>query len=70
MNFVCKHALNDVLLISGPAGQRVLVVTVPRFCKTGTAALINLRTLEAFPLKFHSELGEESMDIDSPEADK
>lgn len=60
-----KHRIHK-----GPAGQRVLVVTVPRFCKTGTVALINLRTLEAFPLKFHSEVGEESMDIDSPEVDK
>ena len=45
-------------------------MTVPRFCKTGTVALVNLRTLEAFPMIFQAELGEETMEIDSPEVDK
>ena len=56
--------------ISGPAGQRVLVVTVPRFCKTGTVALVNLRTLDTYPMMFHTQLDEENMEIDSPEVDK
>ena len=56
--------------ISGPAGQIVLVVTVPRFCKTGTVALVNLRTLDTYPMVFHTQLDEENMEIDSPEVDK
>ncbi|KAL4239352.1 DNA polymerase delta subunit 2 [Mactra antiquata] len=53
----------------GPNGQRVLVLTVPRFCQTGTIALVNLRTLEAVPMTFTSEI-EENMDTESPGVDK
>lgn len=54
----------------GASGQRVLVLTVPRFCQTGTIAIVNLRTLEAYPMMFKSEIEEESMDTQSPDVDK
>ncbi|WAQ97312.1 DPOD2-like protein [Mya arenaria] len=60
-----KHKIHK-----GSDGQQVLVLTVPRFCETGTVALVNLRTLEALPMVFTSELGNESMEIDSPGAEK
>ncbi|XP_052262937.1 DNA polymerase delta subunit 2-like isoform X2 [Dreissena polymorpha] len=54
----------------GSDGQRVLVLSVPRFCQTGTAALVNLRTLESFPMVFQSEIGSDTMEVDSPVAEK
>lgn len=54
----------------GPDGQRVLVLTVPRFCTTGTVAIVNTRTLEAYPIVFQSLIEEEPMQTESPEVDK
>lgn len=48
----------------------MLVLTVPRFCQTGTVAIVNLRTLEAYPMMFKSEIGEEAMETQSPDVDK
>lgn len=48
----------------------MLVLTVPRFCETGTVALVNLRTLEAFPMVFLSETGQDSEEMESPVAEK
>ncbi|XP_061762792.1 DNA polymerase delta subunit 2 [Nerophis ophidion] len=39
-------------LLSGPDGQEVLLVTVPKFSSTQTACLVNLRTLECEPVSF------------------
>jgi hypothetical protein len=62
--------VNIVMTISGASGQRVLVMTVPKFCQTGTVAIVNLRTLQAYPMVFKSEIEEESMDTQSPDVDK
>lgn len=47
----------------------MLLLSVPRFCQTGTVAMVNLRTLEAIPMMFSSEI-EESMGTESPVVDK
>lgn len=39
-------------LIKGADGQEVLLVTVPEFCSTQMACLVNLRTLECEPVSF------------------
>ncbi|XP_053393610.1 DNA polymerase delta subunit 2-like [Mercenaria mercenaria] len=54
----------------GADGQRVLVMTVPRFCQTGTVAIVNLKTLQAYPMMFKSEIEDEPMEIQSPDVDK
>ncbi|KAK7113051.1 DNA polymerase delta subunit 2-like [Littorina saxatilis] len=58
-----KHKLHK-----GPGGQEVLLVTVPRFCQTSTAVMVNLSTLECTPLTFHAKLPAASSS--SPEVDK
>lgn len=40
------------LLLPGPDGQEVLLVTIPEFSSTQTACLVNLRTLECEPVSF------------------
>ncbi|KAL3875497.1 hypothetical protein ACJMK2_033443 [Sinanodonta woodiana] len=52
-----KHRIHK-----GPQGQRVLVLTVPKFYESSTCALINLRTLDVQPLVFESKLDEISME--------
>ncbi|XP_055877930.1 DNA polymerase delta subunit 2-like [Biomphalaria glabrata] len=41
-------------IYEGPAGQEVLLLTIPQFCKTGTAVLVNLSNLKTQPLGFFS----------------
>ncbi|OCT90030.1 DNA polymerase delta subunit 2 isoform X1 [Xenopus laevis] len=43
--FSCKE-------VTGAEGQRVLLLTVPEFCSTQTACLVNLRTLQCQPISF------------------
>lgn len=52
----------------GSEGQEVLLVMVPRFSQTATAALVNLATLDCTPLAFHAQLTPSQWD--SPEVDK
>ena len=59
------HQLNNCVPVSGADGQRVLVLSIPRFCETGMAVLVNLRTLEAVPLVCHSDIGECEMDTNN-----
>ncbi|XP_059163873.1 DNA polymerase delta subunit 2-like [Physella acuta] len=40
-------------IYNGAAGQEVLLLTIPRFCQTGTAVLVNLKNLEAYPISFY-----------------
>ncbi|XP_029998916.1 DNA polymerase delta subunit 2 [Sphaeramia orbicularis] len=49
----------DSKLIKGPAGQEVLLVTIPEFSSTQTACLVNLRTLECEPVSFSAFSNEE-----------
>lgn len=53
----------------GPAGQEVLLVSVPRFSQTATCVLVNLRTLDCQPMEFTTQFTL-PMDTDSPEVDK
>ena len=48
----------------------MLVLSVPRFCETGTVALVNLRSLETYPMVFQSELEPENVEMESPVAEK
>lgn len=52
----------------GPAGQKVLLVTVPMFSQGGVCVLVNLRNLECYPMTFDSSLPT-SPEV-SPEVDK
>ncbi|XP_005101329.1 DNA polymerase delta subunit 2 [Aplysia californica] len=56
-------------VVKGPANQEVLLLTVPRFSQTGTAVLVNVRSMEALPISFygHFPIVDESV---SPEVDK
>ncbi|GFO33116.1 polymerase (DNA directed), delta 2, regulatory subunit [Plakobranchus ocellatus] len=56
-------------MYKGESGQEVLLLTVPRFSQSGTAVLVNLKSLEAQPISFHSHfpIVDESV---SPEVDK
>lgn len=57
------------LSVTGPAGQEVLLVSVPRFSQTATCVLVNLRTLDCQPMEFTTQFTL-PMDTDSPEVDK
>ncbi|CAG5922236.1 DNA polymerase delta subunit 2 isoform 2-T4 [Menidia menidia] len=46
-------------LIEGPDGQQVLLVTIPEFCSTQTACLVNLRTLQCEPVCFSAFTAQE-----------
>ena len=52
----------------GPAGQRVLLITVPRFSQGGTCVLVNLRNMDCHPMTFNSSLP--PTPHESPEVDK
>ncbi|GFS16721.1 DNA polymerase delta subunit 2 [Elysia marginata] len=56
-------------IFKGASGQEVLLLTVPRFSQSGTAVLVNLKSLEAQPISFYSHfpIVDESV---SPEVDK
>lgn len=49
---MCQHISSSPLLLPGPDGQEVLLVTIPEFSSTQTACLVNLRTLECEPVSF------------------
>ncbi|MEE6515680.1 hypothetical protein FKM82_024628 [Ascaphus truei] len=56
-SFSCK-------VVQGKEGQRVLLLTVPRFSSTQTACLVNLRTLHCQPIDFSGfNADEESCDM-------
>jgi hypothetical protein len=44
----------DLLCAAGDGGQLVRLVAVPSFLSSGTAVLVNLRTLAATPITFRS----------------
>jgi len=64
----CQPEFNSKIH-KGQEGQEVLVLTIPSFCQTGTAVLVNLRNLAALPISFHGHfpIVDESV---SPEVDK
>lgn len=56
-----KHKIHK-----GASGQHVLVLTIPKFCQSRTIVLVNLRTLEAYPMVFQSGMGDDSIENVSP----
>ncbi|KAE8619026.1 hypothetical protein XENTR_v10009572 [Xenopus tropicalis] len=52
--FSCKE-------VTGKEGQRVLLLTVPEFCSTQTACLVNLRTLQCQPVSFSGFSADEEL---------
>ncbi|KAL8585414.1 hypothetical protein ACOMHN_046657 [Nucella lapillus] len=59
-------------LVKSAEGREVLLVTVPRFCQTATAVLVNLTTLDCTPLSFRAQLPTATAAAGggSPEVDK
>jgi hypothetical protein len=41
-----------IAVFPGPGGELVRLVCVPSFLKTGTAVLVNLKTLDSQPMTF------------------
>jgi hypothetical protein len=58
-----KLVWNFFVLLTGDNGQKVLLVAIPRFSKTNSCVLVNLRTLSAHELQFSSHFTD-SMDVD------
>ncbi|CAN1307131.1 DNA polymerase delta small subunit [Linum perenne] len=42
-------------LLDGPEGQIVRLVSIPKFCETGVAVMLNLRNLECHTVSFEAE---------------
>ncbi|ESO89002.1 hypothetical protein LOTGIDRAFT_106607 [Lottia gigantea] len=57
-------------IFKGDKGQEVLLVTVPKFCETTSAVLINLRNLECQTINFEANFSSGIMADPSPEVDK
>ncbi|KAL5545463.1 hypothetical protein UlMin_005150 [Ulmus minor] len=54
--FVGNQDKFDSRLLKGPEGQIVRVVSIPRFCETGTAVVLNMRNLECHALTFGTDI--------------
>eukprot|EP01132_Coremiostelium_polycephalum_P005331 gene5331-6649_t len=50
--FIGNQDRFDSHLIEGQHGELTRVIQIPRFSETGTIVLVNLKTLEAFPVEF------------------
>ncbi len=53
----CSHSANHLYeklspAWAGPEGQKVRIIAVPEFRKTGIAVLLDIATLEPHPLHF------------------
>ncbi|CAL1372386.1 unnamed protein product [Linum trigynum] len=45
----------DTSLLNGPEGQIVRLISIPKFCETGVAVMLNLRNLECHTISFEAE---------------
>ena len=57
----------SVVCFAGGDGQAVRLVTIPRFSRTQTCVLVNLKTLECLPVTLGENL---AADQTSPEVEK
>lgn len=53
--FVGNQHTYESRLIKGPEGQMTRIITIPRFCETGVAVVLNLRNLECHALSFGTQ---------------
>ncbi|KNA16735.1 hypothetical protein SOVF_086010 [Spinacia oleracea] len=53
--FVGNQDTHESRLIKGPEGQMTQLITIPKFCETGVAVVLNLRNLESHALSFGTQ---------------
>ncbi|XP_010672651.2 DNA polymerase delta small subunit isoform X1 [Beta vulgaris subsp. vulgaris] len=53
--FVGNQDVYESRLLKGSEGQMARIVTIPKFCETGVAVVLNLRNLECHTLSFGTE---------------
>ncbi|XP_074307014.1 DNA polymerase delta small subunit [Silene latifolia] len=53
--FVGNQATFENRLIEGPEKQVTRIISIPKFCETGVAVMVNLRTLECNALSFEAQ---------------
>lgn len=53
--FVGNQDMYASRLIKGPEGQMTRLITIPKFCETGVAVVLNLRNLECHALSFGTQ---------------
>ncbi|KAL6145326.1 hypothetical protein ACLB2K_056014 [Fragaria x ananassa] len=53
--FVGNQDKYDSRLVKGSEGQMVRLICIPKFCETGVAAVLNMRTLECHTLNFGTQ---------------
>ncbi|KAF3321102.1 DNA polymerase delta small subunit isoform X2 [Carex littledalei] len=54
--FVGNQEKYETRLLQGPDKQSVRLISIPRFCETGVAVMLNLRNLECHALTFSTNL--------------
>ncbi|KAH9625514.1 hypothetical protein KSS87_012115 [Heliosperma pusillum] len=54
--FVGNQSTFESRLIKGPEEQVTRIISIPKFCETGIAVMLNLRTLECNALSFEAQL--------------
>jgi len=54
--FVGNQPAYDTRKVTGPGGQEVRLISVPKFSDTGMVVLVNLRTLACKPIHFEASL--------------
>ncbi|XP_021721660.1 DNA polymerase delta small subunit-like [Chenopodium quinoa] len=53
--FVGNQDMFGSRLVKGPEGQLTQLITIPKFCETGVAVVLNLRNLECHALSFGTQ---------------
>ena len=48
--------LTTVCCPTGSEGQKVLLISLPRFSSSGMVVLVNLRTLAVHPIQFDADI--------------
>ncbi len=51
-----KAKSSTVCFPLGPEGQKVLLISLPRFSSSGTLILVNLKTLAVHPIQFDADI--------------
>ncbi|XP_062112210.1 DNA polymerase delta small subunit [Humulus lupulus] len=54
--FVGNQDKYDSRLITGSEGQMVRLISIPKFCETGVAVVLNMRNLESYALSLGTQL--------------
>lgn len=54
--FVGNQPAYSSQMVTGPEGQKVLLISLPRFSSSGTLILVNLKTLAVHPIQFDADI--------------